>query len=121
ERACRGTGTRKLAAHVHHVGMPAEARKLGDHAAVVGVAAGRRIESTRDGEHEAPLHHNGASYQARADGDSPMVMRSAAISRPSRPSLPPRTASASPSNTWRVRNSVVVLTFLNAATSSRLR
>ena len=45
--------------------------QLGDHPAVVGVAAGRGGEIARHRERDA-LHHNGASYQARATCDSEM-------------------------------------------------
>ena len=84
-----------------------------DDAPIIGVAAGRRREIARHREGE-PLHHNGASYQARATCDSEMVTRIALSSRPSRPSLPARAASASWSKMCLVRNSVVVLAPLNS-------
>src|SRR5215211_1080228 len=115
------TWTGKFAAEIENPRLPAEPLELGDHAPIVDIASGRRGKVSRNGENEVTHHHNGASYHARADGDSPMVTRIALISRPSRPSLPARTASASRSYTYLVRNSVVVLTPLNCGSSSRLR
>ena len=95
--------------------------KLRDDAPVIGVAAGRCREIAGHREHDL-LHHNGASYQARADGDSATVTRIAASlasrrGRARRRARPRRAAS----NTYLVRNSVVVLTPLNCGRSSRLR
>ena len=64
-------------------------RHLFDHLA----DAARNGKLARHGEHDLP-HHNGASYQARATGDSATVTRIDLSSRPSRPSLPLRAASA---------------------------
>src|SRR6185503_4764109 len=67
------------------------------------------------------LHRNGASYQARALGDSATVTRIDDSSLPGRPRPPERAASANRSWTYLVRNSVVVFTPLNWGRSSRLR
>ena len=82
---------------------------------VIGIAAGRGGEVARHRERDAS-HHNAASYQARATCDSDSVTRIALNSRPSRPSVPARAASASWSKMCLVRNSVVVLTPLNSGT-----
>ena len=115
---CR-RGPRKVAAQVDETNLPAEVGKLRDHPAVVAVAAGRSRKVARYGDGHL-AYHNGASYQARASGDSAMVTRIAASSRPSRPSRPARAASASRSKTYLVRNSVVVFTPANCGSSSRL-
>ena len=86
-------GKWKSVAEVDHRGPPAKRRKPFDDAAVIDVAAGRGRKLARHGEHDLP-HHNGASYQARATGDSATVTRIDLSSRPSRPSLPLRAASA---------------------------
>src|SRR5436190_2534793 len=122
----RGFGTRKLcgprkpAAEIDDVNLPANRCKLRDDTAVVTKTAGRCGKVARDGDDRFP-HHNGASYEARANGDSAMVTRSAASSRPSRPNLPARAASATRSKMCRVKTSVVVLTPWNCGSSSRLR
>src|SRR5712691_7524861 len=119
-KACRARAG-EFIAEIENVRMPAQAAELGDHAPVVGVTSGRRVEVAWNRKDKASAHHTGASYHARADGDSAIVTRIAAISRPSRPSLPARTCSAIWSNTCRVRNSVVVLRSLKSGNSSRLR
>ena len=82
------SGAGKPSPRLRHFGPPAERAQFRDHAPVIDIAAGRRIEVARDREDEVAFHHKGASYQARAFGDSPTVTRSAGISRGSRPSLP---------------------------------
>src|SRR5262249_6892977 len=118
--ACRGRRTRKALADIKHIHPPAEPWKLGDDAAVIGVAARRRrkVAGHRERDH---IPHNGASYQAPADGDSATVTRMTLSSPPSRPSFPARAVSASLSYTYLVKNSVVVLAPLNCGSSSRLR
>ena len=68
--------------------------QFGDHAAIIGIAAGRSRKVARHRENEIAFHQSGASYQARAFGDSPTVTRIAEISFGSRPSLPAFTAAA---------------------------
>ena len=92
--ARRGRRTWKALADVEHLHAPAQRPQLRDDAPVIGVAAGRGGEIARHHE-RSRLHHNGASYQALAEGDSRTVMRMAASSRPSRPSLPAFATSAS--------------------------
>ncbi len=93
-RPYRRARARKLLAQRECARVPAERAKLGDDAPVVDIAAGRGFEVARHREHDL-LHHNGASYQARAVGDSATVTRIAASSRPERPSAPVRAAAAS--------------------------
>ena len=90
----RRGGAGKALPDVEHLYVPARAAQLRDDAAVIGVAAGRCRKIARHHEHDL-LHHNGASCQALAEGDSKTVMRIAAISWPSRPSLPARASAAS--------------------------
>src|SRR4051794_29795107 len=116
----RGAWMRKAVAEIQDLDVPAKRRELRNDAPVIGIATGRCGEIARHRKHHR-LHHNGASYHARAVGDSETVTRMALSSRPSRPSASPRAASASMSNTYRVRNSVVVLVPLNCGRSSRLR
>ena len=88
-----GGGMRKSVAKVDDLDAPIALRKLRDDAAVVGIAAGRGRKVARHGEGGLP-YHNGASYQARASGDSATVTRIDLSSRPARPSLPARAAPA---------------------------
>src|SRR6516165_3186187 len=113
-------GVRKRVADIKHACLPAECRKLRNDAPVVDISAGGGLKIAWNGEYGL-LHHSVASYQARASGDSATVTRIALSSRPSRPRLPRRALSATSSKMYRVRNSVVVLTPLNASRSSRLR
>src|SRR4051812_27805295 len=99
---------RKTVPEIQDLDVPAKRREFRNDAAVIGTPAGRCRKITRDRKHNR-LHHNGASYQARAVGDSDTVTRMALSSRPSRPSALLRAASASSLNTNLVRNSVVVL------------
>ena len=85
---------RKAFAEIDDIDFPTETLKLRDHAPVVGIAAGRGRKIARHRERDAS-YHNAASYQARATCDSESVTRIALSSRPSRPSLPARAASAS--------------------------
>src|SRR5438270_8131469 len=87
---------RKTFTEVDHIDCPAEPLELADDAAVIDITArwSRKIARHRE---RNPSHHKGASYQARATCDSESVTRIALRSRPSRPSLPPRAASAKPS------------------------
>ncbi len=117
-RARERGGMRKTLAEVEYLRPPAKLTQFGDHAAIIGIAAGRRIEVARDRKDEITFH-KGASYQARAFGNSPTVTRIAEISFAGRPSLFAFTAAANWSNTQRVSHSVVVLTPLNSAMSSR--
>src|SRR5262249_19410801 len=119
-RARLGRRAGKTIAKVDDLRAPAERRKLRDDPPIVGVAAGGSAEVARYREEDL-LYHSGASYQARAVGDSATVTRIDASSRPSRPSLPARAAAAKCSNRCRVKNSVVVLMPLNCGSSSRLR
>src|SRR5215468_6943088 len=114
-----GRRARKSVAQVDHVNLAAALPQSGNHAPVILIAAGRLIEASR--HRKGHRCHNAPSYHARAVGDSATVTRIAPISWPSRPSSPFFTAAASPSKTCLVRNSVVVLTDLNAGMSSRLR
>src|SRR5689334_13245124 len=106
-------------AQIQHLRPPAELSQFRDHAFVVSIAAGRSVEIARHRKYEVAFHQSGASYQARAFGDSPTVTRIAVISFGARPSLFAFTAAANWSKTQRVSHSVVVLTPLNAAMSSR--
>ena len=106
--ARRFAGPRKTFAEVEQVDLPAEIAEFGNHAPVIGVAAGRGRKIARHGERETP-HHKSASYQARATCDSESVTRIALSSRPSRPNSPARAPLASWSKICLVRNSVVVL------------
>src|SRR4051794_2425824 len=90
-RSCR---MRKTLAEIDDIDHPTQLLDFRDHPAIVGIAAGRRGKVARHRKRNAP-HHKGASYQARATGDSEIVTRIAFSSRPSRPSLPPRADSAS--------------------------
>src|ERR687893_703108 len=99
------SGVRKPFAEIEHVDVPAETTQLGDDPRVIRIAAGRSVEAPRNREGDGRRHHTGASYQARAEGDSPIVTRTDAISRPLRPSSFARTASATLSNTCLVKNS----------------
>src|SRR4051812_23763810 len=83
----------KTFTEVDHIDCPAEPLELADDAAVIDIAARWNRQIARHRERN-PFHHKGASYQARATCDSDSVMRMALRSRPSRPSLPPRAASA---------------------------
>src|SRR2546423_14779788 len=112
-------GPRKSLAEIQHFGPPAKFAQLRDHALVVSIAAGRSLEIAGHRKDHVAFHHKSASYQPRALGDSPTVTRIAEISRGARPNLPAFTASANWSNTQRVSHSVVVLTPLNCAISSR--
>src|SRR5205814_1462127 len=85
---------RKAVAKANHVDLPAHLLQFSDDAAVVSVSAGRRRKIARHRERDA-VHHNGASYDARATCDSEMMMRIAFNSRPGRPSSPARAAFAS--------------------------
>src|SRR6476659_3660315 len=67
--ARRFAGPRKTIAEAEQVGLPAEIAEFGNHAPVIGVAAGRGRKPSRHGEHET-LHHRSASYQALAACDS---------------------------------------------------
>ena len=73
----RGTrrrgGARKALADVEHLHVPAGGAQLRDDAPVIGVAAGRCRKIARHHEHDL-LHHNGASCQALAEGDSKTVI-----------------------------------------------
>src|SRR5262249_20209698 len=109
---------RKALADIEHADAPAKLHQPADDAAVLGGATGRGGE-VPGGRGRHPPHPNRAPDQARAVRDSAMVMRIALSSRPSRPSLPARAASASASKTCLVRNSVVVLTLLNSSSASR--
>src|SRR3974390_3454539 len=108
---------RKAITEVHDFDLPTQAPKLAYYPAIIHVAAGRAVEITRDSDRNI-LHHKSASYQARATCDSDSVTRIALSSRPSRPNLPARAASASRSQIYLVRNSVVVLVFVNSGMSS---
>src|SRR3954452_16597307 len=110
---------RKAFAKIDNLRTPAEFAQFRDHALVIGVAAGRSIEIARYCENEIAFHQSGASYQARAFGDSPTVTRNAETSGGVRPSLFAVTAAANCSNTQCVSHSVVVLTPLNSGMSSR--
>src|SRR5262249_47301974 len=114
-----GGRARKSVPQVDHVDLAAALPQSGNHAPVILIAAGRLIEASR--HRKGHRCHNAPSYHARAVGDSATVTRIASISRPSWPSSPFFTAATSPSKTCLVRNSVVVLTDLNAGMSSRLR
>src|SRR5205085_10723884 len=118
-RPCQRRGPRKALAEIEHLRPPAEFAQLRNHTLVISITAGRGVEVARRGKDQIALHQSGASYQARAFGDSPTVTRIAEISRGARPSLPAFTASANWSNTQRVSHSVVVLTPLNCGMSSR--
>ena len=107
----------KAVAESQHTRVPAAVRQFGDDPPIVGIAAGRRGKVARHREHQ--FSHNGASYQARATGDSETVTRTEWRSLPSRPSLPERAACASRSYRYLVRNSVVVLVPRNCGRSSR--
>src|SRR5215208_2975386 len=109
----------KTLAQIEQFGTPTEFAQFRDHALVISITAGRSIEIARHRENEVAFHQSGASYHARALGDSPTVTRIAAISFGERPSLLAFTAAANWSNTHRVSHSVVVLTPLNSAMSSR--
>src|SRR5205085_9230293 len=76
----RPARARKTFAEVEHARAPAERGKFCDDATIITVAAGRRVDVAGNREHDL-LHHSGASYQARADGDSATVTRIAASSR----------------------------------------
>ena len=67
--------------------------ELADHPPVVGITAGTRRKIAGHRERDAS-HHTGASYQARATCDSESLTRIALSSRPSRPRLLARAASA---------------------------
>src|SRR5262249_27377089 len=103
-----GRGIRKSVAKVDDLDAPTERRELRDDPRVIGIAAswGRKVARPREG---GLPHHSAASYQARASGDSATVTRIDLSSRPSRPSLPARAATASWSKRCLVKNSVVVL------------
>src|SRR5580704_2109686 len=107
--------TRKALAEVDNIDVAAEPPQFRDHAPVIGVAAGRLVETA--GHRKGERYHSVASYQARAEGDSATVTRIVEMSRPSRPSPPLFTAAARPSKTCRVRNSVVVLADRNCGMS----
>src|SRR4029079_18204672 len=118
-RARQRTWMRESFAQVQDLRPPTQFAQFRNHALVVSIAAGRRVEVARHRENEVAFHQSGASYQARALGDSPTVTRIAVISFGARPSLFAFTAAANWSNTQRVSHSVVVLTPLNSAISSR--
>src|SRR3981189_819907 len=103
-----GARPRKVVADIGDLDAPAEPRELGDHAPVIRIAAGRRREITRYRENEA-VHRNDPSYQARARWDRERAPQVAATPSPRPPTPPRRAAAASRSNTYLVRNSVVVL------------
>ena len=94
-RGCRRVGRGKPSPRSSTSACQPSRPQLGDHAPVIGIAAGWCRKIARDREH-GRLHHNGASYQARATGDSAIVTRMEASSRPSRPSLPSRAAVGEP-------------------------
>ncbi len=93
-RARQRIRTREAFAEIDDLRPPAKLAQLRDHALVVGIAAGRGIEIARHREDEIAFHQSGASYQARALGDSPTVTRRPEISRGARPSLSAFTAAA---------------------------
>jgi hypothetical protein len=104
-------------------GVPRFAQ-VGHHAAVVGVAAGDRIERPRHQQREA--HYaptpasSGPSKDAQAVGASRMTILMPARFLPCSPSRPSRQAADSSLWTWKAMNSVVVLVPLNSGFSSRL-
>src|SRR6516162_11336217 len=69
-----GRGIRKSVPEIDDLDAPSERRKLGDDPPVIGIAAGWGRKVARHREGGLP-YHNGASYQARASGDSATVTR----------------------------------------------
>ena len=65
------SGQGKAFAEIDEIDLPTEMAEFGNHAPVIGVAAGRGRKIARHGERET-LHHKSASYQARATCDSEM-------------------------------------------------
>ena len=88
-----GAGPGKSIAEIDDLRLPTEPRKLGDDPPVIGVAAGGGCKIAGDRKHHR-FYHRGASYQARATGDSATATRTDLSARPSRPSLPARPAAA---------------------------
>src|SRR5262249_49861367 len=83
---------------IDHVGVPAEALELGDHAPVVGIAPGRSVESARNREGEAAAHRELGALPLpvgeRVGVRGLMSFVTAALAPPPRPhrgaALPPR-------------------------------
>ena len=92
--ACQRGRVRKSLTEIEDFRPPAKFAQFGDHTPIIGIAAGRSVEIARHRENEIALHHKGASYHARAFGDSATVTRNAKISRGARPSLSPFSAAA---------------------------
>ena len=93
-RKLRARGARKARTEIEDLDLPSGLRQLRDDTPVIDVTAGRGRQVARHREYHL-LHRSGASYQARALGDSATVTRIDDSSPPGRPRPPVRAASAS--------------------------
>ena len=88
--------------------VDAMAGKHGQHAAVIGIAAGRGVDIAGNGEMQLRHALTGPSNQARATWLSCSVTRELARPSAAGPSCPAMIALTISSKIWRHRNSVVV-------------